>query len=103
MFKKRNGVFSRPEHTVPTVKLVEDDLMCMFQLIQQGLVIRGYTFHKKELIKQAGGLWDPIRRQWVLPSKEAMLSTGAVPTGGNYWVFPREETANDNTQEDDDD
>lgn len=38
---------------------------------KQGLSVRGNTYPYKDVIKQAGGIWDSYEKQWLVPTKNA--------------------------------
>ena len=42
---------------------------------QEGLVVKGKTFDVKDYIKQLGGIWDSMNKQWLMPAQEAVDST----------------------------
>ena len=51
---------------------------------EEGLVVKGKTFDVKDYIKELGGIWDSMNKQWLMPDKDAVDSVleemGGAPT-----------------------
>ena len=39
---------------------------------EEGLVVKGKTFDVKDYIKQLGGIWDSMNKQWLMPDKDSV-------------------------------
>jgi len=102
MFKKlarrvRNALRLPDDMLSPDALRARHDRV-MRQRIHDGLVIRGKTYKHRHRIRKAGGVWDGLRKQWIMPSRESLISTGAIETDHGYAVFPEPEEGDDDEE-----
>lgn len=39
---------------------------------EEGLVVKGKTFDVKDFIKELGGIWDSMNKQWLMPDQDSV-------------------------------
>ena len=58
--------------------------------IAAGLRLGGYTWHLRDKIKQAGGIWDAAGSCWLMPNEQSIKQFTNIKTP-EMWMIPKKE------------
>lgn len=66
------------------------------------LIVKGKTYDIKDMIKQLGGIWDSMQKQWLMPDQDSvnacLKEMGVEPTTSGPTPVPDPTPATDNTK-----